>query len=234
MRHMLHDREVVGDEQHREAEFLLQILQQVDDLRLHRDVERADRFVADDQVGIGRERAGDADALALAAGEFMRPAANRIPRQPHLVHQAGDPRFQIGGILRHAEIADRFRQDVAHPHAGVEAAVGILKHHLHAPPQRAQGGRGHVVDARAVQDHLAAGQPEQPQHRLADGGFAAARFAHQRQRLALRDVEGHAIHRIDIAGGAAEEAAAQREVLLEVVDLKYRGVHAASAPSRSA
>src|SRR5581483_9223597 len=72
---VLDDREVVGDEQIGDAEFLLQILQQIDDLGLDRDVERGDRLVADDQLGLDRERARNADALALAAGKFVRIAA---------------------------------------------------------------------------------------------------------------------------------------------------------------
>src|SRR3954447_25773982 len=75
VRHVLDDREIVADEEQRETELALQILQQVDDLRLDRDVERRDRLVADDQFGFGGERPGDADTLALAAREFMRPAA---------------------------------------------------------------------------------------------------------------------------------------------------------------
>src|SRR5579872_2168381 len=74
MRHVLDDRKIVADEEEREAEFGLQILQQVDDLRLDRNVERGDRLIADDQVRLGRERTRDADALALAARKLMRPA----------------------------------------------------------------------------------------------------------------------------------------------------------------
>ena len=65
VRHVLDDRKIMADEEQREAEFLLQILQQVDYLRLDRDVERGDRLVADDQFGFGRQSPRDADALAL-------------------------------------------------------------------------------------------------------------------------------------------------------------------------
>src|SRR4029077_11837445 len=67
MRHMLDDGEVMADEEKGEAELLLQVLQEIDDLRLHRDVERGDGLVANDEIGLRRERASDADALALAA-----------------------------------------------------------------------------------------------------------------------------------------------------------------------
>ena len=71
---MAHHREVVRDEQHGEPERLLQLGEQVEHLRLHRDVERRHRLVADQQLRVERERARDADALALAAGEFVRIA----------------------------------------------------------------------------------------------------------------------------------------------------------------
>ena len=140
--HVLDDGEVVADEQERQAELLLQVLQQVDDLRLDRDVERRDRLVADDEVGLGRERAGDADALALPAGELVRPAVHRVARQPHRVHQAPRPVSSRSAADRgEAEIADRLGQDVAHAHARVEARERVLEHHLHAPPQRPQRRR---------------------------------------------------------------------------------------------
>jgi hypothetical protein len=63
----------------------LQIVQKVDHLRLDRDVECGDRLVADDQARVERERAGDADALALAAGEFVRGSGRAAAaRKAHL------------------------------------------------------------------------------------------------------------------------------------------------------
>src|SRR6516162_7898130 len=62
---MLHDAEIMRDEEIGEAEPVLQLEHEVDDLRLHRDVQRRDRLVGDDQAGIESERSSDADALAL-------------------------------------------------------------------------------------------------------------------------------------------------------------------------
>ena len=53
--------------------------EQVEDLRADRDVERRDRLVEDDQRRLDDQRAGDGDALALAAGEFVRCT---FPRRP--------------------------------------------------------------------------------------------------------------------------------------------------------
>ena len=46
--------EIMRDEEISEPEFLLQILQQIDDLRLDRHVERGDRLVADDELRLDR------------------------------------------------------------------------------------------------------------------------------------------------------------------------------------
>ena len=64
---MLHDRQIMGDEEVGQAQFALQVDHQVDHLRLHGDVERGDRFVGNDEPRIERQRAGDAEPLALAA-----------------------------------------------------------------------------------------------------------------------------------------------------------------------
>ena len=71
-------RQVVGDEEVRQAESLLELLEQVHDLRLDAHVERRDRLVAHDELRVQRERAGDADALALAARELVRVAAGHV------------------------------------------------------------------------------------------------------------------------------------------------------------
>ena len=69
-----HQPQIVRDEEVRELQPLLQIHQQVDHLRLHRDVERRHRLVEDDERRVERERARQADALPLAAAELVRIA----------------------------------------------------------------------------------------------------------------------------------------------------------------
>ena len=59
---------VVRDQNERGAAFLVAAKQKLDDLTTGRFVEIAGRFVGDDDGGIGRQRAGERDALLLAAG----------------------------------------------------------------------------------------------------------------------------------------------------------------------
>jgi hypothetical protein len=71
---MLHHGKVVGDEDVGEAEPLLEVAQQVENLRADRNVERRDRFVAYDQLRLDRDGPCNGDALALATGKFVRIA----------------------------------------------------------------------------------------------------------------------------------------------------------------
>ena len=69
--------QVVRDEQVGEAELVLQVLEQVDDLRLDRDVERRDRLVADDELrararGRARCRCAGAGRRRTRAGSGWR------------------------------------------------------------------------------------------------------------------------------------------------------------------
>ena len=114
------DREIVGDEQEGEAVAVLHVLEQVEDLGLHGDVERRDRFIAHDHVGVEHEAAGDRDPLALPAGELMGPTSDRRLRVEtdgveHLGHTS--LAFFGGALLPHVE---RISNDPPHALAGVE------------------------------------------------------------------------------------------------------------------
>ena len=62
----------MADEQIGDAELLLQVLHQVQHLRLHRHVQCTDRLVGHDEFRAGDERPGNGDALALAARKLVR------------------------------------------------------------------------------------------------------------------------------------------------------------------
>src|SRR3984957_3167032 len=65
------DRQVVGDEHEREPLGFLQLLQHVQDLGLHGDVQGGRRFVGDEDVRAEGDRGGDDDALQHPAGELV-------------------------------------------------------------------------------------------------------------------------------------------------------------------
>ena len=85
------DTEVVRDHEGRELVLVLQVSQQVQDLRLDRHVQRGDGFVEDQQAWLQDEGSGDDHALALAAAEFAGAAvrergvqADRCERGGHV------------------------------------------------------------------------------------------------------------------------------------------------------
>src|SRR3546814_19086669 len=67
---MADDSQIVRNEQDREVIAALQVAQQIDDLRLDRNVERRYRLTADQQFRPPHQPPRDRHALTLAAGEF--------------------------------------------------------------------------------------------------------------------------------------------------------------------
>ncbi len=189
-----HDREIVGDEQVGQAKVALEIDQQVQDLRLDRHVERRHRLVAHDQRRPQDERTGDADPLALAAGEFVRIAVERIGRQADAADDLRHVPFALGAVTQPVHLERRVEK-AADGLARIERAEGILEDHLHAPAVHSQRPVAQTGDVGAVERHGSLGGGHQPQDGLAERGLAAARFAHQPDRLAALDVERHAIDR---------------------------------------
>ena len=69
--HLLDDGQVVGDEQIRQPHVALQLREQIEHMRLHRNIQRRSRFVEDQQLGLAGQGPRDAHPLALAAGQLV-------------------------------------------------------------------------------------------------------------------------------------------------------------------
>ena len=76
-------RQVVSDEQVGQAKLVLQVFEQVDDLRLDRNVQGGNRLVAYDKAGFDGEGTSDADALPLPAAELVWIAISHIGVKPY-------------------------------------------------------------------------------------------------------------------------------------------------------
>ena len=142
---------------------LLQVLQQVDDLRLDGDVERRDRLVADDEVGLDGERAGDADALSLAAGELVRVALR-------MLGAAARPPRAARERARSARRACRCRAPASAPagcrwigHPRVQRRIRILENDLQVAPHPAHLVARQPGDVLPLEAHRTAARLEQPQ-----------------------------------------------------------------------
>ena len=132
---VFHRPQVVGDKQVGDPGILLDFLQQVDDLGLDGDVQSRDGLVADDEFRIQGQGAGDADPLALAAGEFMGVPPDVVRLEAHRFEQLADLFIPLlGGAVKAVDLHG-FPNDLPHRHAGVQGGVGVLEDHLHIPAE---------------------------------------------------------------------------------------------------
>jgi hypothetical protein len=214
------DRQVVRDQHEREVVLALQVAQQVEDLCLDRDVERRDGLVGDDQLRLQRERARDADALTLAAGELVRVAVVVLGVEPHLLHQFLDRALALAVPLLQAVDHERLADDRSDRLARVQRRVRILEDHLHLAAQRLQLSPRQVCDLLARDLDAAARRLEEPVDQARRRRLATACLADDAERLAALDVERDAVHGAHSADLLLEDdPPGDREVLDEVADL---------------
>ena len=233
VRGMPHDREVVGDQQHRHAEALLQLAQQLQDLRLDRHVEGGGGLVGDQQIWLAGERHGDHHPLALATRELV---GERLEAPRGLAE-----RHQLQQLLRADERLPLGQAPVQRQHLGDLAADGVERieggHRLledHRDPvaadlaQPACRGADYVdavhLDAAARVRGDRIGQELEDRERRYR--LARAALAHQRHGLAPLDVEGD-------AGDGTHGLDGAREIDREVADADQRA-HALAITGRPA
>ena len=232
---VLDDAQVVRDEDDTEVQLALQLLQQVEDLGLDRDVQRRDRLVGDDQHRVGHQRAGDADALALAAGEGVRVAREMGGVEADQLGDLGDALLDVD---RPDPLgAKRLADDVADRHPRRERGERVLEDHVHVAAQATERALAGLrqVDRRLVaggEDRRSRGRVDGADDRAAERGLAAAGFADQPEHLAAGEVEADVVDGLDVAGDPAERAALDRVVFLQAPDAEDGVGHGLRLPGR--
>ena len=194
-----HDAEVVRDEQDAHAQALLELAEQLEDLRLDGHVQRGGRLVGHEELRFAGQRHRNHDALLHAAGHLVRVVADaRFGRGDADEFQQADD-LVVGGELRAMEL-QRFLDLVADAEDGVERGTGFLEDVAdHAAADGAQFALVHLQHVAAVEENLAADVARGRRgHEARDGesgnALAAAALADEAERLAFRDGEGHAVH----------------------------------------
>ena len=94
---IIDEREVVGDEQIGQPALGLQVGEQIQDLRLHRDIKRTGGLIQDQQARRHGKCARDRDALPLSARKRMRITIHHGGRQTHFLEQGTDARALRAG-----------------------------------------------------------------------------------------------------------------------------------------
>src|SRR6266550_8702727 len=222
---MLDDRQIVGNKEISEPEFLLQVIQQIDDLGLDRHIQCRHRLIADNQFRLDGERARDTDALALTAGELVRITSHVIRLQTDGLEQMHDALFKLASGFRQLVNDQGFANDGADVHARIERCIGVLKDNLDVAAQDAKLAGVQRPDILAFEMYLAPGRFDQAKHATPGGRLTTAGFANQPQGFAALDVKVDTVDRMDAAGLTAEQAALEREYLGQVPDSEQRLTH---------
>ncbi len=203
----------MGDQHEGQAAAALQVRQQVEDLRLHRDVQGRGRLVEDDDVRVRRQGPGNGDALALAAGELVRVALQVFAADAYLLRH-------LGGDLTHlchrgvAQGEQRLGDDLPDRQARVEGRLRVLEHDLHVAVALAVAGVGPAQVAAAGLD--------QAHEQLRQGALAAARFADDAQGFPGAQFQVDAVQGMGEGPRPAQPVVAQGKAHLYIVEAQQR------------
>src|SRR5215218_5379178 len=179
---MLDHGEVVGYEDVGEVELLLQVLQQVDDLRLDRDVQSRDWLVADDQARVESDGPCHPDPLPLSARKLVGVAIVVLGVQADHLEKLLHPPLALAGATAHVVDPERLGDDVAYGHAGVQARIRVLEDDLHVPPHAEHPLAIVTQYVLAVEDHLALRRFQKAQHEAGKRTLSAPRLLHEPDR----------------------------------------------------
>ena len=197
IRNIAHNPQVMGDEEHRKPEALLQIRKQIDDLSLNRHIQRRDRLVRDQHLRIHNKSTGDADPLALPARECGWTPVQNFLRHPHHLKDLLRLLFIIFLFTEMIHGEDLIKHG-ADRHSRIQRGIGILKDHLHLSVQLRQFlfSRFPQISDSLIFDRSSAGLTETDQ-RPCKSAFPASGLPYQTDRLAFPDVQADVGHRPD-------------------------------------
>ena len=233
---VLYDGQVVGDKQIRGTELVLQFLEQVQNLGLNGNIQSGNRLVADNQLGLQRKSAGNADTLTLTAGELMRIAVDVLGVQSNDVEKLADA---LNALLlgTHAMNGHGLGDNLSDGHTRVERSIRILEDKLHLATHVLDLMLAHLGNIFALEEHLTGGRLGQTHDGAARRGLAATRLANQTKGLARINLKRDVIYSRDDTLGEAlgEHAGLSGKLLREVLDLQQRSAlvgicHYASPP----
>jgi len=232
------DAEIMGDQQHRQAELLAQILDQFQNLRLHRNVQRRRRFIGDDEAGPAHQCHGDHRPLPEPARKLKRVKPHGVGRIGES-NQAEHPFGMLQAFLatdvpmQEKRLADlvadgmqvrKGRHGVLEDHRNIPAAESA--HFLAFGVQFGEVDRFSPV-IRLVKQDFAAGNPglgrQQPHDRLGGDRFPRTRLADQGDDRPRTNGEREIYDRVNDATG-------DFKIDLQVIDIQKVGHGLSGAP----
>jgi hypothetical protein len=204
------DAEVVRDEDQRRVLLRNEFAQQIQNLRLDRDVERSRRLVGDQELRLTGERHRDHRPLPHAARELMRvvtEARVRL-RNSDTVEELCRPR--VCSLAGHVEVRlERLPDLTSDRQHGIQRRHRILEDHRDlATADATQRAVALPDEVLPLEQRAAIGDApvarEQPEDRQRSHALPAAGFANDPERLASGDLESDAVHGVDRSAASRE------------------------------
>ena len=191
---LLHNTHLMGDDHHRDAQLLVDVLDEGQDGMGGVGVQRTGGLVAQQDLGVRCQCAGNGDALLLTAGQLCRVGVGLI-RQAHHLQQLSGALFGIcllytGQLHGEADVLQA---------AALHQQVELLEDHRDLPAALAQLGRRELFHLHAVNDHAALGGALQQVDAAHQRGFARARHADDAVNRTIRDGQVDVLQRIHCA-----------------------------------
>ena len=185
------------NKEHGQILFLLQLHQQVDNLRLDGNVQCGNRLVAEQKFRVDRQCAGNTDSLALSAGKFMDVSHRMFRIKSYHIQQLEHHPLFLRLCLCQLVDADALRYNVVHLLVRVQRSVWVLENHLHLAAEIETFLPAHPVNVLALIQHFAAGAVQHPDAGFAAGGLSTARFSDNAQCFTLVNDKGNIVHRLE-------------------------------------
>ena len=127
------------DEDHRELTVLRQGGEQVQDLCLHRHVERADRLIGDQELRLDRQGARDRHALRCPPESSRGRRAHRLGTSPHGFKEVGDQCGLLLAPVHESMHPSRLADRLVDSETRVQRRVRVLVDQLHPASDESAG-----------------------------------------------------------------------------------------------
>ena len=184
----------MGDDDHGDVELLVDVTDQLQNLTGGLGVEGAGGLVAQQDLGLGGQGAGDGHALLLAAGQLGGVGVGLVG-QAHQLQQLAGALLRVG-LLHPGDLHGE--ADV--PQAGaLHEQVKVLEDHGDVVAGGPELGGCHGVQPLTVHDDLAGGGALQQVDAAHQGAFARAGHTDDAVDVAVLDGEGHVLQGVHSA-----------------------------------
>ena len=195
-----HNRHLMGDDHHGDAQPLVDVLDQLQDVLGGLGVQSRGGLVAEQDFGVRGQGTGDGDALLLSAGELGRIGVRLVGQADDLQQLLG-LLLGIGGL--HA--GDLHGKTDIFQTSPLHEQVELLKDHADGTALLDELLGGHNAQVLAVNDHLTGGGTLQQVDAAHQGGLTRAAHAHDAVDVTIVDGDVHIMQGGQLPVGGGED-----------------------------